>query len=130
MPSDCLFCPSNLNLRQVRESNELCVFLQGDEPVLTGSGILVPREHRETPFDLSREEHAATFELLQKIKARMDRELEPDGYNLGWNCGATAGQEVFHSHLHVIPRFSSEPFAGRGFRYWLKQDANKREPST
>ena len=130
MPSDCPFCPSNLDPRQIRESNDLCIFLDRDEPVLTGSGIIVPRAHRETLFDLSREEHAATFELLPKIKARMDRDFQPDGYNLGWNCGSTAGQQVFHCHLHVVPRFNSEPFAGRGLRYWLKQDTNKRDSPT
>jgi diadenosine tetraphosphate (Ap4A) HIT family hydrolase len=105
------------------------VFIQGGDPVLTGSGIIVPRAHRETVFDLSREEFDATFSLLSPIRERLDRELRPHGYNLGWNCGTTAGQELFHCHLHVIPRFDDEPYAGRGIRYWLKQDANRRDAS-
>lgn len=51
---------------------------------------------------------------------------QPDGYNVGWNSGAVAGQEVFHAHLHVIPRFADEPLAGRGIRYALKQPTNRR----
>jgi diadenosine tetraphosphate (Ap4A) HIT family hydrolase len=56
----------------------------------------------------------------------LDQKFRPDGYNLGWNCGIVGGQEVFHAHLHIIPRFKDEPYAGRGIRYWLKQESNKR----
>jgi len=126
MAEGCPFCPPYLDESKVRESNDLCAFFQAGHAVLVGSGIIIPRAHRETVFDLSSEEFAATFELLPQIRSRLDRELQPDGYNLGWNCGSTAGQELFHCHLHVIPRFSDEPYAGRGIRYWLKQDANRR----
>ncbi|HEX7022371.1 MAG TPA: HIT family protein [Trueperaceae bacterium] len=96
------------------------------QPVLSGSGVIVPRAHRETIFDLSPAEWAATFELLQEVRALLDRQLAPDGYNLGWNVGRVAGQEVFHAHLHVIPRFADEPLAGKGVRYWFKQLENRR----
>jgi histidine triad (HIT) family protein len=55
----------------------------------------------------------------------MDAELSPDGYNVGWNCGRVGGQEVFHAHLHVIPRFRQEPLAGQGIRSHLKSEANR-----
>ena len=48
----------------------------------------------------------------------------PDGYNIGWNCGATGGQEICHAHMHVMPRFRQEPLAGKGIRALLKSDAN------
>jgi len=48
------------------------------------------------------------------VRATIDRELAPDGYNVGWNSGVAAGQEVFHAHMHVIPRFGDEPLAGKG----------------
>lgn len=53
--------------------------------------------------------------------------IKPDGYSIGWNIGRVAGQVLFHAHLHVIPRFSKEPFAGRGIRSWLKSAENKWE---
>jgi histidine triad (HIT) family protein len=55
----------------------------------------------------------------------MDERYHPDGYNVGWNCGAVGGQIAMHAHLHVIPRFRQEPYAGRGIRYWLKQPENR-----
>ena len=106
--------------------NDLCLFLQRPEPVLIGSGLIIPRAHRETVFDLTAAEWNATYDLLHQVKKSVDSKFQPDGYNLGWNSGAIAGQEVFHAHLHVIPRYNDEPFAGKGIRYWLKQEANKR----
>jgi diadenosine tetraphosphate (Ap4A) HIT family hydrolase len=124
---NCPFCNLESNDRQeVVLENALCLFLQEPQEVLIGSGIIVPKEHRETVFDLTDEEWEATFSLLKSVKSKIDSEYEPDGYNIGWNNGSVAGQEVFHAHLHVIPRYSDEPLSGKGIRYWLKQSSNKR----
>ncbi len=106
--------------------NKHCVFVQMPQAVLAGSGLIVPRAPRETPFDLTPEEWTATYTLLQEVKAYLDRTLEPDGYNVGWNVGRVGGQSIPHAHLHVIPRFRDEPLAGKGIRYFLKQPENKR----
>jgi diadenosine tetraphosphate (Ap4A) HIT family hydrolase len=98
----------------------------GDAQVLPGGGILCPRAHRETPFDLTPEEWADTHELLRRAKSALDERLHPDGYNLIWNVKPDGGQEVAHAHLHVIPRFHDEPLAGRGARWHLKQVENRR----
>ena len=124
---DCPFCQLDLIAEQrVVLENDLCLFLQTPHEILIGSGIIIPRAHRETVFDLSAAEWAATFSLLQEAKALLDARYAPQGYNVGWNNGRVAGQEVFHVHLHVIPRYADEPLAGKGIRYWLKQPANRR----
>lgn len=122
----CPFCAPALDRAQVILENVHCLFVQQPETVLIGSGIIIPRQHRETLFDLTAEEWKATFSLLIQVKALLDQRYAPDGYNIGWNCGRVGGQEVFHAHLHVIPRYKDEPLAGKGIRYWLKQDSNKR----
>jgi len=63
---------------------------------------------------------------MDKIKQYIDAKYNPDGYNLGWNVGKVAGQEVEYAHLHIIPRYKDEPYAGKGIRYWLKQNENIR----
>lgn len=123
----CPFCSPDLDQAQVILENAHCLFLQQPEAVLIGSGIIIPRHHRETLFDLTLEEWEATFGLLIQVKALLDQRYAPDGYNIGWNCGSVGGQEVFHAHMHVIPRYQDEPLAGKGIRYWLKQDSNKRD---
>ena len=122
----CPFCPPKVNDNVVLLENELSLFIHLKHPILEGSGIIVPRVHRQSAFDLTTEEITATFSLLTEVKTLLDTEYNPQGYNLGWNCGAVAGQTVFHAHLHVIPRYASEPYAGKGIRYWLKQESNRR----
>lgn len=125
--SPCPFCLPALNTEQITLESEHCLFLQMPQPILAGSGLIVPKQHRETVFDLADAEWQDTFALLRRVKALLDARYAPDGYNVGWNCGAVGGQEIFHVHLHVIPRYADEPLAGKGIRYWLKQNDNKRE---
>jgi diadenosine tetraphosphate (Ap4A) HIT family hydrolase len=124
--NNCPFCEPFLKRSEVVIEHDHCLFLQREENVLIGSGLVIPKMHRETVFDLTQEEWTATYEMVNQVKTLLDQEFQPDGYNLGWNCGIVGGQEVFHAHLHIIPRFKDEPYAGRGIRYWLKQESNKR----
>lgn len=124
---DCPLC--NLELieqQQMITRNEHCIFLQTPQEILIGSGLIVPIQHRETVFDLTEDEWSSTFSLLQEVKSILDEKHQPQGYNIGWNCNPVGGQHIMHAHLHVIPRFSDEPFAGKGIRHWLKSTDNKR----
>ncbi len=126
----CPFChPESVAQQRVVLENAHCQFIQMPQEVPIGSGVVVPRAHRETVFDLTEAEWAATFTLQQEAKALLDAEYHPQGYNVGWNCGSVAGQEIFHVHLHVIPRYADEPLAGKGIRHWIKQPVNKRNRS-
>lgn len=122
---NCPFCTPVVS--EIVLESDYCIFTQVPQPVLIGSGIIIPRSHRETVFDLTSEEWKDTFELLQRVKRFLDERYQPHGYNIGWNSGTVAGQEIFHAHLHVVPRYNDEPFAGRGIRWWLKQEANRRK---
>lgn len=125
--SNCPFCDTGLIKDQrVVLSNETCMFLQTPQEILIGSGLIVPKKHRETLFDLTKDEWRDTYELLSSVKEHLDKQCQPQGYNVGWNCGEVGGQHIFHAHLHVIPRYANEPFAGKGIRHWLKNEANRR----
>jgi histidine triad (HIT) family protein len=123
---ECIYC--NITQESYHEiilSNDLCIYSLLKEQEIKGAGIIVPRSHRETVFDLTPEEWNATYALLHEVKKYIDINYKPDGYNVGWNSGEVAGQHIFHSHLHVIPRYSSEPLAGKGLRYLFKtQDSS------
>ena len=94
---NCLFCNLALEPNQkVLLRNEHCLFLQLKQAEvkgaqLEGSGVIVPKQHRETVFDLTEEEWKATYELLMEAKQYIDEKHEPDGYNVGWNCGEVGG---------------------------------------
>jgi len=96
------------------------------DKTLIGSFVIIPKSLVPTPFELSEQEWADTKRMLDVVKEYIDEKYKPDGYNIGWNVGKTAGQTVAHAHLHVIPRHNDEPFAGKGIRYWIKKDENKR----
>ena len=49
----------------------------------------------------------------------MARALRPDGYNIGINDGAAAGQTVMHVHMHVIPRYRGDRPDPRGGIRWI-----------
>lgn len=124
----CPYCDIEEDENQIiRFRNELVLFTEAPkyQGALKHSGIIIPVVHRETVFDLTAEEVSATFEVLNEVKSWMDKEYSPDGYNVGWNCGKIGGQEVFHAHMHVIPRFKAELMAGKGIRSYLKSDANR-----
>ena len=129
---ECPFCHPEIDPEQkIVMSNEYCLFLQLKHVQikgvqLEGAGVIVPKAHRETAFDLTPEEWEATYLLLQDVKAYLDETHNPKGYNLGWNCGDIGGQHIFHSHFHVLPRYEDEPLAGKGIRYLFKNEANRR----
>ena len=79
----CSFC-TNVRADEVFIEGRLCYFMDTGDPVLVGSGMILPRAHRETVFDLTAEEWTETFDLLQQAKALLDRPHRPDGYNVGW----------------------------------------------
>ena len=124
---NCPYCSQEISDQNVVFREDLVWFVQDRryQGALKHSGVIIPVAHRETVFDLTEPEVAATFQLLRRVKAWMDAEFSPDGYNVGWNCGRVGGQDVFHAHLHVIPRFRQEPLAGQGIRWHLKSDANR-----
>jgi histidine triad (HIT) family protein len=122
----CPYCAPLEERQVVRFADELVRYLEDErwQDSLKYSGIIVPVRHADTVFDLTADEVAATFRMLARAKEWLDREHSPDGYNVGWNSGAVAGQQVFHAHLHVIPRFAQEPLAGHGIRSQLKGPDN------
>ncbi|WP_108671309.1 HIT family protein [Peribacillus acanthi] len=125
--NSCPFCnPFSFDGQEIVLENEHCLFLQIPQDVLIGSGVIIPKLHKETVFDLSIEEWLATQNLLIEAKKLLDSKHSPEGYSVGWNCYEVGGQTIPHAHLHIIPRYKDEPYAGRGIRYWLKSEGNKR----
>lgn len=94
--------------------NELAFAIRDGFPVAPGHTLVIPK--REVPdwFEATPEERAAIFELVDQLKAELDREFSPAGYNVGMNCGEAAGQTVMHLHVHIIPRYVGDMPDPRG----------------
>ena len=94
--------------------NELALGRFDDFPVNTGHMVFITKRHVETIFETTQEERTAIFQLIDQAKIMIDKEYKPDGYNVGINCGESAGQTVMHVHVHLIPRYNGDVKNPRG----------------
>lgn len=94
-------------------------------PVSPGHALLVPRRHVATWFDASWQEKAALVEAIDHAKATIETQYSPDGYNIGINAGAAAGQTIYHLHVHLIPRYRGDlPDPRGGVRHVIPDKGN------
>jgi diadenosine tetraphosphate (Ap4A) HIT family hydrolase len=95
-------------------SNDLAFAIRDNYPVSPGHSLVIPRRIVATWDATTPAEREALLALMSEVKARLRDELHPDGFNVGFNEGAAAGQTVFHLHIHVIPRFTGDVPDPRG----------------
>lgn len=105
----CLFCEIDSQLEGALVYARLDKF-----PVSEGHSLIIPKRHVETWFEMSQAERQEAFELIDKLKAMLDEKYAPDGYNIGLNCGQSAGQTINHAHIHLIPRYKGDMADPRG----------------
>ena len=116
----CRFCLGNRLLVDTPILQTEHFFMLGSiDPMVPIAGMIIPKRHSETPFELKAQEWADFGNALTAARAHF-ADRKPDGYTLGWNVGAVGGQHVFHAHLHIIPRFAGEPNEGVGLRRVLR----------
>lgn len=107
---NCLFCRQHDKVME----NELAWASFDTYPVSPGHMLVMPKRHVADFFDTTLEERVAMLELIDRAKVLNDEERQPDGYNVGVNCGPAAGQSVMHVHVHVMPRYKGDMENPRG----------------
>lgn len=83
-------------------------------PVSPGHLLIISNQLRKDYFELTEAEKENLPKTIEKAKEILDTAYNPDGYNIGMNCGETAGQTVFHFHCHIIPRYQGDMENPRG----------------
>jgi diadenosine tetraphosphate (Ap4A) HIT family hydrolase len=101
----CLFCK---DAKGISLDRELAYSARDSFAVSPGHTLIVPRRHVASFFELTPEEVQACMSLISDEKKLIDAEFQPDGYNIGVNIGAAAGQSIMHVHIHVIPRYEGD----------------------
>ncbi len=98
----CVFC---IVTEDVVFEHPLAYVIKDKFEVTPGHHLLVPKRHFDNYFELKSAELLAFNELLLKTKDKLRNE-DPSiaGFNIGINQGAVAGQTIFHTHMHLIPR--------------------------
>lgn len=106
----CIFCKiaaGEIPSRTIYEDERFRVFLDLG-PAAKGHALIVPKEHYANLYELPEELAADAMRLAKKEAALMTQKLSCDGFQLVQNNGETAGQSVFHFHLHLIPRYRND----------------------
>lgn len=85
-PSQCPFC--TLPASRIVEENGHCVLILDGYPVSPGHGLVIPKRHVGSFFEVTAPERAALFALLGRAKERIAAQHRPSGYNIGINDGA------------------------------------------
>ncbi len=110
MNNDCIFCKlANhvFDTNIIYEDDDFTVILDAG-PATKGHCLILPKEHYENIFKLPEETTGKAFQLAQKLGAALKDRLKCDGLNIVQNNGETAGQTVFHFHVHLIPRYKED----------------------
>lgn len=95
-------------------AKELAFAVYDAFPVASGHALVIPRRHVLSFFEMTEQELLILYQLLREMRNRIDRELDPDGYNIGVNNGPAAGQTITHIHVHLIPRYVGDVSAPEG----------------
>ena len=115
--SNCPFC--QLDAARIAFADDVTLVIRDAFPVSPGHTLIIPRRHVGSFFQLTAPERESMFELLTQAKVELDETLQPDGFNIGINDGAAAGQTVAHLHLHLIPRYRGDAPDPRGGVRWV-----------
>ena len=104
----CIFCDiikSPENHRAVTDETGDVYGIYDGFPVTKGHMLFIPKRHVSSFFGLTKEECTDTMMLLHKWASILSED-DPTitGFNIGWNCGDSAGQTIDHAHAHLIPR--------------------------
>ncbi len=110
--SNCIFCGISQGQPDIKErilyKDEDNMVIMNVYPYNRGHLEVVPRRHYTDLNELEPNELKNFFILVQKTITLIREVINPDGINLGFNLGETAGSSVKHLHLHLVPRFHDE----------------------
>jgi histidine triad (HIT) family protein len=113
--NDCIFCKiikGELPCVKVYEDSEIMAFLD-IHPVNFGHTLVVPKAHYVNVMDTPADLLSKLMAVVKKIAPAILSATNTNSFNLGVNNGSPAGQVIFHTHFHVMPRYE-----GDGYKMW------------
>ena len=115
--TDCVICDllsGELEVSLVHR-DELCAVVMDIQPINPGHMLVVPIRHSSRLAELQPQEVAQIFRVAQRLGEGLRKSsVKCEGVNLILADGEAAGQEIFHTHLHVVPRYPGDGF---GFEF-------------
>lgn len=105
--SDCIFCKivaGGIPASKVYEDDQVLAFLDITQ-VTKGHTLVIPKKHYRNVLDMDAEAAGQLFTAVPAIARQLKEKLGASGLNIVNNNEEAAGQTVFHTHIHLLPRF-------------------------
>ena len=110
MVSDCIFCKivaGEIPASKVYEDDHFLAFLDISQ-VTPGHTLVIPKKHARNLLEMTPDETADLFNIVSRVTKKVESATQPQGMNIISNMEEIAGQSVFHTHVHILPRYSQE----------------------
>jgi histidine triad (HIT) family protein len=107
---DCLFCKivaGEIPSHMIDEDDKTLAFMDIN-PWTRGHALVIPKAHSRNLYDIEPDDLAAMHATAQRVARRIRDRLASEGVNILQSSEPVAMQTVFHSHVHVIPRYSDD----------------------
>lgn len=121
---DCIFCKivrGEIPATKIYEDEQAVAFLD-IHPINLGHALVVPKKHQPTFLETPAEELKSLIPIVQKVAKAVKSGSRADGVNISINNDRAAGQLVFHTHFHIIPRYVDD-----GLKHWGQRQYNNGE---
>lgn len=112
---DCIFCKiiaGEIPSHKIYEDDDTYAFLDIN-PVNPGHTLVIPKTHSRNLHDIEEQDWLAVMKTARVLSSKIKEGVGADGINIEMNNERPAGQVVFHSHVHIVPRIDDD-----GFRHW------------
>ena len=110
MTDDCIFCrivDGDIPARSVYEDDDVLAFLDAN-PLSAGHTLVIPKAHHQALRDVPAALSTAVFETVHDLVGDVEDAVDADAHTVAVNDGPAAGQEVPHTHVHIVPRFEGD----------------------
>jgi histidine triad (HIT) family protein len=118
----CTFCKivkNKIPASYVYKDDRTIAFLDA-KPANRGHTLVIPKKHYENIYEISDEEVAYLYKIVKKVAIAVRKGVNADGISILQNNGQSAGQVIFHLHVHIIPRYRTK-------KTWHRRDAGREE---
>jgi histidine triad (HIT) family protein len=118
METDCIFCKiiaGEMPAQKIYENDQVLAFLD-IRPTNPGHTLIVPKNHAANYLESPLADVVAVLEAARKIAPAALKAVGAEAVNTSFNTGRAAGQIIFHTHLHLIPRFATD-----GYKQWTRE---------
>lgn len=107
---NCIFCKiieKEIPAEKIYEDKNVLAFLD-IKPINIGHTLVIPKKHFKNIYEIPNEDFCNLMLVVKKLSNIIKKSLKADGINIGMNNDESAGQIIFHSHIHIIPRFKKD----------------------